>query len=133
MQEQTTTAEKAISAPSDDLAKYRWIENGHILLWLVKDTCWAMEFKPGGIIMIFPTVGVAFYLLWRSRNSRPDLYHNIAVCSWILANSTWMLGEFYKKELRPIAVGIFLIGLTVLLIYYIFFFNKDRNENGSTA
>ena len=129
MNHETTNPDRSISSKTGDIARYRWIENGHILLWLIKDTCWAMEFKPGGIIMILPTVSVAFYLTWRSRQSRPDLYHNIAVCCWILANSTWMLGEFYKMELRPVAVAIFLLGLAVLSIYYILFFNKDRKGN----
>ncbi len=105
---------------------YRWIENGHILLWLIKDTCWALEFKPGGVFMIFPTVFVAFYILWRSRKIRAELYHNIAVCCWILANSIWMLGEFNDKDFRIYAASLFVCGLLVLAVYYIFFFKKDR-------
>jgi hypothetical protein len=108
-------------------ASYRWVENGHIFLWLIKDTCWALEFKPGGIIMIFPTVFVAFYILWRSRKVRPEFFHNIAVCAWILANSTWMIGEFWEYDARPIAVALFSVGLLVLLVYYIFYFKKDRD------
>lgn len=96
-----------------------------------------MEWKPGGIFMIAPTVGVAFYLTWRGRHSRPDLYHNLAVCTWILANSTWMCGEFFKKELRPVAVGIFITGLAILAVYYILFFKKDKEaeteNNGGAA
>lgn len=106
---------------------YRWIENGHILLWLVKDTCWALEFKPGGVFMIFPTVFVAFYILWRSRKIRAELYHNIAVCCWILANSVWMLGEFNDNDFRIYAASLFISGLAVLAVYYTFFFKKDRH------
>lgn len=105
---------------------YRWIENGHILLWLVKDTCWALEFKPGGIFMIFPTIFVAFYITWRSRHIRAELFHNIAVCLWIMANSAWMAGEFYEQETRHYAVVLFSIGLLLLIIYYLFYFRKDR-------
>ena len=108
--------------------KYRWIENGHIFLWLIKDTCWAMVWKPGGIFMIFPTLGVAFYILWRSRNIRAELFHNIAVCLWIMANSVWMIGEFFEKETRPYAVGLFVTGLLLLLVYYVFFFRKDQQK-----
>lgn len=107
-------------------ANYRWMENGHILLWLVKDTCWALEFKPGGMIMIFPTVFVAFYITWRSRFMRAELYHNIAVCCWILANSVWMVGEFFEHESRPYAASLFGLGLLVLAYYYIVHFKKDR-------
>jgi hypothetical protein len=106
--------------------KYRWIENGHIFLWLIKDTCWAMVWKPGGIFMIFPTIAVAFYILWKSKHIRAELFHNLAVCFWILANSIWMAGEFFEKETRPYAVILFLAGLSLLIIYYIFFFKKDQ-------
>jgi hypothetical protein len=105
---------------------YRWIENGHIYLWLIKDTCWAMEWKMGGIFMILPTVAVAFYILWKSRMVRAELYHNIAVCLWILANSIWMIGEFFDGDTRPYAAGLFLIGLILLSFYYLFYFRKDN-------
>jgi len=106
----------------------RWIENLHILLWLFKDMCWAMVWRPGGIIMIAPTIAVAIYLLIKSRHKRTELYHNAAVVMWILANSTWMLGEFMNNDLRHIAVLLFGLGILILLIYYLFFFAKDRKE-----
>jgi hypothetical protein len=107
---------------------YRWIENAHIFLWLIKDTCWAMEYKPGGIVMIFPTISVAFYILWKSRHIRTELFHNMAVCLWIMANSLWMIGEFFDFEARHFAVFIFLTGLAILIYYYAFLFKKDRKE-----
>src|SRR5687767_5236226 len=120
----TTTAQ-------DDQKVYRlpvqrWIENAHIFLWLIKDFCWSMEWKAGGIFMILPTVSVAFFILWRSRGNRSEVYHNIAVCCWILANSTWMLGEFTGHEARPIAATLSGIGLAVLLYYYAMHFRKDE-------
>ena len=106
----------------------KWIENGHIFLWLLKDTCWALVWKPGGIFMIFPTLSVAIYILWRSRSNRSELFHNLAICLWITANSVWMVSEFLNvdKLYKKYAVFIFLIGITLLLVYYIFFFRKDR-------
>ncbi len=109
----------------NSFSKFRWIENIHILLWLIKDTCWSLEFKLGGMLMILPTVSVAFFLLIKNRKNRSELFHNIAVCCWILANSTWMTGEFYKLELRPIAAGTFILGAGILIFYYIFLFKKD--------
>lgn len=105
---------------------FRWIENAHILLWLIKDSCWAMEWKPGGIFMIFPTLSMAMYILWKSRKIKAELYHNLAVVFWISANSIWMIGEFTEREYRPYAAVLFCIGLSVLAIYYAFFFKKDR-------
>lgn len=78
--------------------------------------------------MIAPTISVAVYILWQSRRSRVDLFHNIAVCLWISANSVWMTGEFFKWELRPVAAGLFITGLSILIIYYILFFRKDRRK-----
>lgn len=115
----------------DGATGYRWLENGHILLWLVKDTCWALEWKIGAFVMILPTVAMAFYLLWRSRGHRADVFHNIAVCLWILANSTWMTGEFIKVELRPVAAIFFFIGLMVLAVYYGLYFKADRRAENS--
>ncbi|MCB0698273.1 MAG: hypothetical protein H6551_06745 [Chitinophagales bacterium] len=111
-----------------NLSRYRWLENGHILLWLIKDTCWALEFKIGGVIMIVPTVSMAFYILWRSRHVLSERFHNIAVCFWIMANSIWMIGEFVDYEARPIAVVLFGMGLFVLAIYYLFYFRKEMKQ-----
>lgn len=107
-------------------ASFRFLENGHILLWLIKDTCWAMTWRPGGMFMIVPTLSVAFYILWKSRHHRSELFHNIAICLWIMANSVWMTGEFFKLELKPVVVSIFLTGLFTLSVYYLFFFAADR-------
>lgn len=78
--------------------------------------------------MIVPTLSVAFYILWKSRHIRAELFHNLAVCLWIMANSVWMIGEFFAIEARHYAVIIFLIGLALLLFYYIAFFRADRNK-----
>ena len=107
-----------------------WVENGHIFLWLIKDTCWVLVWRPGGIFMIFPTLSVAFYILWRSRDNRPQFFHNLAVCLWISANSVWMVSEFLgvDKIYKKYAVIIFFIGIALLLFYYLFFFKKDRQK-----
>ena len=108
------------------LQKIRNLENTHILLWLIKDTCWVLEYKLLGVIMIFPTVAVAFYLTYLSRSDRKELLHNLAVSCWILANSTWMIGEFYLNDsTRPIAAAFFILGLAFVGVYYI---GKKRYE-----
>jgi hypothetical protein len=111
-------------------ANFRWMENLHILLWLLKDFCWALEFKTGGIIMVIPTVSVAVYITWRSRYIRSELFHNLAVCCWITANSVWMIGEFfaYDEPAKHAAACIFGIGILLLAYYYARFFKKDRKK-----
>lgn len=94
-------------------------ENLHVVLWLVKDLCWLMEFKVLGAVMVLPTVAVAFRIAWQSRSDRSDLVHALAVILWILANSTWMVGEFFFQERgRVISQTFFLSGLALLAVHY---------------
>jgi hypothetical protein len=105
----------------------REYENAHIALWLIKDTCWVMTFKTGGMLMIIPTLIVAVHLAWKSRKNISDLFHNIAVCLWISANATWMTGEFfYYDGLRSYAMILFAAGLAVVTTYYILHFPKRK-------
>jgi hypothetical protein len=43
-------------------ARFRRVENLHILFWLIKDVCWAMNFKTLGMLMIVPTMTVALII-----------------------------------------------------------------------
>lgn len=112
---------------TSDIRKY---ENLHIALWLVKDTCWVMDWKIPGLIMIFPTLFVALHITWKSRNTTSDLFHNIAVSLWICANTTWMVGEFYFGDTtRPFAIVFFVAGLLFIAYYYLFLSNKKRTNH----
>lgn len=98
---------------------FRKIENLHILLWLLKDICWAADLKWLGTFMILPTISVAIWLTWKMRKSYSELMHNLAVILWILANSTWMIGEFFFEDgTRPFALIFFALGIFLLLIFY---------------
>ncbi len=100
--------------------KIREYENLHILLWLLKDTCWVMMWEVAGIIMIVPTIGVAIHITWIRRHIKSDLFHNLAVCFWISANSIWMIGEFFFDDnLRHISTFFFIAGLVTVAIYYL--------------
>jgi hypothetical protein len=99
--------------------KLRKFENLHIVLWLMKDTCWVAEWKVGGMAMIIPTLGMALYIAYLSRAQREEFFHNLAVICWIMANVVWMCGEFFNYELRPVAFVLFLCGLGVILFYYL--------------
>lgn len=69
--------------------------------------------------MIFPTVTLAIYITYINRKDRAELAHNLAVCFWILANSTWMIGEFYFEDsIRPLAIVFFCAGLIMMARYY---------------
>ncbi|TRW89999.1 hypothetical protein [Candidatus Methylobacter oryzae] len=99
--------------------KLREYENLHIVLWLLKDTCWLMEWRLEGVFMIMPTVAAAFHITWLGRKNTADLFHNLAVSSWICGNALWMIGEFFFDDtFRPFARIFFGIGFVFLGIYY---------------
>lgn len=102
-------------------ARYRKIENLHIVFWLIKDLCWVMLWKPLGLIMIIPTVGAAVLITWQTRVIKSELLHNLAVVFWISANAYWMLAEFYSSDdsLRYYAVIPFILGIITVGYYYL--------------
>jgi hypothetical protein len=101
------------------LADLRKKENLHIVFWLVKDFAWINDFKMLGITMAVPTLLLAFWLTWNSRSIASELFHNLAVSCWILANSVWMWGEFfYEDSIRHYAKPFFILGLLILAGYY---------------
>jgi len=101
--------------------QFRKIENFHIVLWLIKDFCWVSDYKIIGLIMIIPTIIVALYITWKLRESVSELAHNVAVSLWILANSTWMIGEFfYHDTTRVFAKVFFVLGLLSIATFYFF-------------
>jgi hypothetical protein len=107
--------------------KIRQYENLHILLWLLKDACWVMDWKISGLIMIIPTIAAAFHITWLRRDIRADLFHNLAVCFWISGNSIWMIGEFFFDDtLRPVTTVLFISGLLIVAYYY---FSSYRNRD----
>lgn len=98
----------------------RRYENLHILLWLLKDTCWVLLWKTGGMLMIVPTIAVAVHITWLRRKIKAELYHNLAVCLWISGNSIWMTGEFfYDDTFRGPALLLFTAGLISMVYYYV--------------
>ena len=113
-------------------ARFRRVENMHILLWLIKDACWAMNLKFFALFMIIPTITVALVITWQTRHVISEFLHNLAVDFWIIANCTWMIGEFTGLDenlvgsygLRQFALIPFGIGLSILVYYYLFLSSK---------
>lgn len=94
-------------------------ENFHIVLWLFKDLCWVMDLHLAGVIMVVPTVAMAVHIAWRCRHDLGELLHSLAVVFWILANSVWMIGEFFLNDgTRPLAVTLFVAGLFCVAWFY---------------
>lgn len=113
--------------------KFRKVENLHILLWLLKDICWALNLKYPALIMIIPTLTVAILITYQTRKITSELMHNLAIDFWITANCTWMIGEFFGWDqyligaygLREFSIIPFGIGLLILAYYYLYFMHKS--------
>jgi hypothetical protein len=106
-------------------------ENFHIVLWLIKDLLWVMDVHWAGTLMIIPTVGMAVWLTWSARHDANEFLHSLAVVFWILANSTWMIGEFfYDDGSRPLAAAFFIAGLSCVGCYHAVIAPRKRNTTG---
>jgi hypothetical protein len=109
-------------------ARFRKMENMHIIFWLLKDVSWCMIWKPLGIAMIIPTLLIAIVIAWRTRDIRSELAHNLAIVFWITANAYWMISEFLhfdtvsvwrQFEGKHLALIPFIFGICILANYYI--------------
>ena len=97
-----------------------------------------MVWKPIGLIMILPTLVISIVIAWRTRRFVSELYHNLAVCSWICANSYWMVSEFFhfddkvfigKMLYKQLAIIPFAIGILILGYYYLHLLRKPGHKN----
>lgn len=119
--------------------RYRKMENLHIVFWLLKDISWCMIWKPLGIAMIFPTLIFAIVISFRTRKYMSEVCHNLAIVFWIMANSYWMVSEFYAFDelivyssitYKYVAIIPFCIGILIMAYYYLLWrpFHKNVPE-----
>ena len=96
-----------------------------------------MIWKPLGIAMIFPTLIISIVIAWRTREFMSELCHNAAITVWILANSFWMLSEFFKIDAnviygpityKHIAILPFTTGILLLAYYYLYWKPNHKHE-----
>lgn len=108
--------------------KIRQYENLHIVFWLFKDSCWMLELKWVGAIMVAPTLLLCVWIIIKTFRSL-EVFINIAILCWICANSYWMLVEFFAnnahKHLAAIPFGM---GFLFVLIYFIKYYKQYRKE-----
>lgn len=113
------------------MRKIRHYENLHIPLWLVKDTCWMLQWKTFGIIMILPTLIVALIITYKYGKAKDDeFWINLAISFWIFANSYWMICEFSThEELKNYAAIPFVAGMLCVTWFYIkrLVINKNKS------
>ena len=118
-------------------ARYRKMENMHIVFWLLKDISWCMIWKVLGLMMIAPTLIISLVIAWRTRQFKSELAHNLAISFWISANSLWMISEFFGFDTMDVWQGFegkhlalipFAIGIFILLYYYLFQKKHEESE-----
>ena len=123
-------------------ARFRRMENMHIVFWLLKDISWCLFWKELGIAMIIPTLTIAIVISWRTRHIASELAHNLAVAFWISANSFWMISEFLGFDEQVVWMGItgkqlslfpFLAGVGILLFYYLLQRPREIREKHTTT
>ena len=80
--------------------------------------------------MIFPTLIISIVIAWRTRELVSELTHNLAISFWITANAYWMISEFFSFDnlilfgsftYKQLALVPFLIGLSLLIYYYLWY------------
>jgi hypothetical protein len=110
--------------------RFRKLENMHIVFWLIKDLSWAMLWKPLGMVMIIPTVAAAVLITIQTRKIKAELYHNLAVVFWILANGYWMIAEFYEMPdfYRYYTAVPFVIGMCFITVYYAVILPSEKRK-----
>lgn len=128
----TESGEKIFTIPQ----RYRKMENAHILFWLLKDISWCMVWRELGLAMILPTLTIAIVITIRTRRYVGEFCHNLAVVFWIIANSYWMISEFfvfdsnslnfYDYSFKDLTFIPFSLGILVLAFYYLWW--KPRNK-----
>jgi uncharacterized membrane protein len=104
----------------------RYIENIHVGLWIVKDMFWMLEYKTLGCIMVVPTVIAAIYIVFSSQNKN-EIWVNLAVLCWIIANASWMLVEFFQLKSKLYSLPFFVLGLFFFIIYIYKSYLYSRN------
>ena len=105
--------------PATDLGHVSKFDNVHVLMWLIKDTCWMLEWRVLGTAMIAPTLAVAMFLALKSRGEHV-FWINLAICFWIAANSYWMLCEFFgHEEIKDYAGIPFACGFAAVAAFYL--------------
>jgi hypothetical protein len=89
-----------------------------------------------GISMIFPTLLISIYMTKKLKGNPSEWHHNLAVICWIVANSYWMISEFFGFE-EIIIFGWFkwvhlaLIPFLLGLIFIVYFYLVIRKKSHS--
>jgi hypothetical protein len=119
-------------------ARFRRLENMHIVFWLVKDISWCMVWRELGLAMFAPTLFIAIWIAWSNRSIKSELAHNLAITFWIAANGYWMISEFFGFDEvivwnwvtgKHMALIPFIIGASILLYYYAVQRPKEKRNN----
>jgi hypothetical protein len=92
---------------------------------------WSMGWRLKGISMIIPTLLISIYMTRKFKGNPSEWYHNLAVICWIVANSYWMISEFFGFEelfifgwVKWVHLALIPFVSGLLFIAYFYFFKR---------
>lgn len=86
-----------------------------------------MNWKYMGMLMIIPTLTVAIWMIKRTWNDL-EKWINLSVLFWVMANSWWMITEFYgiDETMKYYSSFPFTLGF---LFFFVYVWNfKSKSE-----
>lgn len=86
--------------------KKQYLEQLHVLFWILKDMLWCIELKPLAIGLGIITILYSIFVIYL----KPRLL-NFAILCWILANFFWMCSDFYSVNTSYFYIPLFLLGV----------------------
>lgn len=99
----------------DSLNKY-YLEIINSIAWLLMDASWMMQFHFFAYLMIIPTILSGVLLIFKE-DQAPGYLLALAVLSWSVMNSIWLVSEtFVNIEIMFYAKFSFFIGIISLVI-----------------
>lgn len=95
-------------------------ERVHVLCWLVKDLFWSLNVKPLGILGAVVTTLVGMHVLVLQIETQRQFWYALCVLLWVLANSTWMIGEMYENDQGRMCAAVFFVLGECCLVSYLY-------------
>jgi hypothetical protein len=75
----------------------RKLEKALIFTWLIQEIVWLYMWRNGGVVLIALSTAIGIMLVFKSYKFKDEFLLNLALSIWTLANSTWMIYEFFES------------------------------------
>jgi hypothetical protein len=109
------------------MEEIRKLEKLLIFVWLIQEMTWLYMWRDAGLLLITLSTIIGIALCWKSRKFKNELFFNLALTTWAIANSTWMLYEFFES-LSIMKTCTFALFVTSFILFVIGFKNLDSHS-----